>query len=110
MIEIDIKSDMPIVDEALFQLKEELNYYKSKQKIVKVIHGYGSSGTGGAIKKAVHQTLKQMKQQKWIKDYIPGEGFDLQSGFSSSIHMYKELLKSDRDYGKSNDGITYVIF
>ena len=106
---IDIKSDMPIVQEAIARLKYEIIGCKKTEKIVKVLHGYGSTGVGGGIKKATHHELKRLKTSKMIKDFIPGEGFDLLSGYSSVIAKYKELLKSDSDYGRSNDGITYVI-
>jgi len=107
---IDIKSDMPLVKEALERLEEEIAYFRGSEKAIKVLHGYGSTGEGGAIKKATREVLKAMKKMKKIREYIPGEGFSLQSGFAETIDKYKHLLKGDSDYGKGNDGITYVIF
>lgn len=109
MIVIDIKSSMPLVEEAMDELVRMLSFYTGKQKVVKILHGYGSTGVGGAIKKATHRLLSQWRSSKRIMAYIPGEGFDLNSGYQEAIHTYKDLIRNDSDYGHSNDGITYVI-
>ncbi len=109
MVIIDIKSNMPLVEEAMSELTQMLSFYTGKQKVVKILHGYGSTGVGGSIKKATHRILSQWKSLKRIKAFIPGEGFDLNSGYQEVIHTYKDLIRNDSDYRHSNDGITYVI-
>jgi cobalamin biosynthesis protein CbiD len=106
----DIKSDMPDVLEASKRLVQIIKEAKKTEKVIKIIHGYGSSGVGGKIKSAVHKSLRNRLNSKEIKAYIPGEAFSLMMGFDEVIHKYSNLLKNDSDFKKGNDGITYIIF
>jgi hypothetical protein len=105
----DIKSDMPLVSVAGTRLANIIRACNGKDKVIKIVHGYGSSGQGGAIKKFVHNSLRNRVRQGEIKAYIPGEAFAQPMGFDEMIQTYSQLIKSDSDYGKANDGITFVI-
>ncbi len=105
----DIKSDMPTSNEAGIRLANIIRTCNGKDKVIKIIHGYGSSGVGGSIKKAVHASLRNRVRSGEIKAYIPGEAFSQPMGFDEMIQTYLVLLKSDSDYKKMNDGITFVI-
>ena len=107
MITIDIKSDKPIVQVANTRLINSIRLHKN-EKVIKIIHGYGSSGVGGKIKQMVHQTLQMLKDQNQIRDYIPGEALVSFMGYADLIAKYKALIQNDSDYKKRNDGITYV--
>ncbi len=107
MITIDIKSDKPIVSTANLRLLNSIKQYKS-EKVIKIIHGYGSSGVGGKIKHMVHETLNTLKDQHQIMDYIPGEALVSFMGYADLIQKYKPLIQQDSDFKKGNDGITYV--
>ncbi len=49
--EINLEWDYPTADEALRRLKGELQAAKAmRAPVLKVIHGYGSSGKGGRIR------------------------------------------------------------
>ena len=51
LITLDIKSQKQTVSEAVAQFLIELeSYKKGGYKVLKVIHGYGSHGVGGAIR------------------------------------------------------------
>lgn len=106
----DIKSDMPTSQEAGIRLANILRTSKGKDKVIKIIHGYGSTGVGGSIKKTVHSSLMNKVRNGEIKAYIPGEAFSQPMGFDESIRTFKHLLKLDSDYNKMNDGITFIIF
>lgn len=110
MREFDIKSDMPTVSEAGVRLSEILRLCQGREKVIKIIHGYGSTGVGGAIKTAVHRTLRARKAAHTIRAFIPGEAIALLKGFDEDIAKFKPLIQSDSDFRKGNDGITYVIF
>ncbi len=109
MIVIDIKSSMPTQEVAEMMLKQQLNGIKNKVKIVKILHGYGSTGVGGSIKTMAHNTLKSMMARKQIKAYVPGEAIYQTLGFDEVIRRYKPLMVQDSDFKKGNPGITYVI-
>lgn len=110
LLTYDIKSDMPDRIEAGHRLAEILRFSKGKEKVIKIVHGYGSSGVGGVIKEVVHKSLRNKVSEGQIKAYIPGESFDRMMGFDETIRTYSHLIKHDSDYKKGNDGITYIIF
>jgi len=109
MKSFDIKSDMPTALEAGKRLANYIRIYTGNEKVIKIVHGYGSSGVGGAIKQMVHSSLKNRVSTGEIKAYIPGEAFSKMMGFDEVIQTYSALLKSDSDFKKGNDGITYII-
>lgn len=105
----DIKSDMPDRMEAGRRLALIIKEYKGKEKVIKIIHGYGSTGVGGSIRHLVRSSLRKRMKNKEIKAFIPGEAFSQLMGFDEIIHQYMDLLKNDPDFHKSNEGITFVI-
>jgi len=106
----DIKSDMPNVSDAGKRLASTIkDALVNKEKVIKILHGYGSHGVGGSIKIAVRKSLSKKMKTNEIKAYIPGEAFASLMGFDEVIREYKDLIKNDSDYNKMNDGITYVI-
>jgi hypothetical protein len=110
MNEYSVKSGMPSVSEALIRLQTFIKMTQKKERIIKIVHGYGSSGVGGSIKEAVRAYLAEQKNKGLIKSYIPGEAFSQMMGFDAEIKTYQSLLEKDSDYRKSNSGITYIIF
>ena len=71
----------PLVQQALSRLESELaTSIGLGCKVVTLIHGYGSSGVGGAIKEAVLEQLHYLMHQGRIKKVIPGEHFEGRSG------------------------------
>ncbi len=106
----NLEEGWPTVSEAGKMLAEIIKTQKSQEKVIKIIHGYGSSGVGGAIKVRVRNSLKKRVKTGEIKAYIPGEAFASMFGFDDIIRQYKHLLVNDSDYKKGNDGITYIIF
>jgi hypothetical protein len=103
----NIKENMPSVELALNRVNVIIKY--EKDKAIKLIHGYGSHGVGGKIKEALHQYLDQLVNQQKIKAYIPGEAFGYLLGYDQLIKTYQQILKTDSDYKKSNEGITYIM-
>ena len=109
MKSFDIKSDMPFVSEAGKRLATIIRNCTGKDKVIKIVHGYGSSGVGGSIKTSVHKSLRSKVSSGEIKAFIPGEAFAEMMGYDEVIKTFEHLLKSDSDYKKMNDGITYII-
>jgi DNA-nicking Smr family endonuclease len=65
---------MPTVDVAMPLLTERLrSMKKSGVKAVKIIHGYGSTGKGGNLRRATHVLLDELKTSGSIKEFIGGE-------------------------------------
>ena len=105
--EINIKENMPIACDALENLK---GYIKIKKllgvRCLVVIHGYGSSGKGGAICKSVRSYLKSQEKNKKLKSVIFGEDFDIYNKNSIALNSkYKELKIY---FCQCNHGVTIV--
>jgi hypothetical protein len=104
----DIKSHHPSLEEAEAELRLIL-FSNQTGGILKIIHGYGSTGKGGKIKKMVHDLLNIEMIRKKIIGFIPGEASVSLMGYDGLIRQYMSILKNDDDFKKGNDGITYVI-
>jgi hypothetical protein len=109
MEEIDIEYGMPTVTEAMPLLTDRLrSLKKSGVKAVKLIHGYGSTGKGGRLRKATLTLLEESKQSGLIKDFVIGEQwtkFELRT--LTLIDRMPQLYK-DQDLERHNRGITIV--
>jgi hypothetical protein len=52
---VNLKEGMPLVHQALMHMDRELAAARAKGcDVIKLIHGYGSTGAGGEIRIAVH--------------------------------------------------------
>ncbi len=101
---------MPLVDQAIKRLTFHLNTKRAQgYAAVKVIHGFGSSGTGGRIRVEARAYLSRLKSQGKIKDYITGEDLSIfHEGTRSFLHACPEARR-DRDLERHNNGITVVV-
>ncbi len=77
--------------------------------LLKVIHGYGSSGVGGRLREEVWTALDRFKRNGLIADFIPGEDFRLSNEASWELVKRYKAIKEDRDLGRANRGITIVV-
>lgn len=110
MREYDVHYGQPTVDVALRLLDNAIRIYRTKEPCIKIIHGYGSKGVGGAIREAVRTALQTKLSRGEIQAMIPGEAFLVPMGYADQIHRYKSLLQGDVDAKRGNDGITFVFF
>ncbi len=70
---INLKKGFPPVHEALQQMKYEIDKARSRGfRVVRLIHGYGSTGTGGKIKQAVREELAGMQHRGDVKRFVVG--------------------------------------
>ena len=108
ILTVNLEEGHPLVDEAL-NLMERRLYDARLQgtKVVRLIHGYGSSGTGGAIKVAVRQKLSSLCERGSIKRYVGGEEY-LVSDAGRSLRSQYSQLKSSLASDQGNPGITLV--
>jgi DNA-nicking Smr family endonuclease len=105
---LNIENGYPSQKQARATLENYINSLDKTTKITKIIHGYGSSGVGGSIKKMVHSYLKRIKNEGIIKDYLPGEATKELMGFDQTISKYKPFIKDDIAFKQGNPGITYI--
>ncbi|MGV8025284.1 MAG: Smr/MutS family protein [Anaerolineaceae bacterium] len=106
---INIEAGMPSLAEATIRMNQFINASQhSGLRVIKIIHGYGSSGVGGRLRSGLRQELAKRKQSAKIKDFIPGEHFGVNEETLLYIHQYTQL-KVDPDFSMQNPGITVII-
>ncbi len=107
---INIKQNFPKVEEARKLFIEELDKaISANADYVKIIHGYGSNGVGGALHDAIHKSLKYRRKEGKVKDYIFGENFTAFNSLTRNIIDKYPYLKKDKDYENKNFGISIAI-
>ena len=107
---VNLKSDMPLVREALQRMERELALARQeKALLLKLVHGYGSTGAGGEIRIAVQKRLLEMTQSGQIRGCIFGEDWSKSDDAAWKLLQSQPELKSDSDLGRGNRGITIVL-
>ena len=107
---VNLEAGLPSVEQARARLNSELSAARSSGvKILKIIHGYGSSGVGGDLRISLQATLRQMADRREIQACIYGENWRKADEQAWALLKQFPELKEDRDFGKSNRGITLVV-
>jgi hypothetical protein len=107
---LNIEAGLPTVEQARQILISELTQAKrSGLSAVKVIHGYGSTGKGGALRGALRNSLLRRKKEGLVTRVIFGEKWSVfEDDARYAIERCLEL-RSDRDLNRSNEGITIAL-
>ena len=108
IVTANLEEGRPFVEEALHRMGRQLYEARAQgTSVVRLIHGYGSSGTGGKIKRAVRKELESALQHGSIKQYVSGEDYqhsEAGRNIRSRFPELKECLRTDQ----GNPGITLV--
>ena len=108
---INLEAGMPSSQDAMNTLNNRIYAERATgARCVKIIHGYGSTGKGGAIKSACLSELRGYKRRGLIKDFCPGDKFGPFSEDGRRMVAAFPELNRDRDWARMNDGITVVLF
>ena len=101
---------MPTVQEALQRLARELAVARrDKVAMLKIVHGYGSSGIGGDIRIAMQKRLHALVEAGQIRVCIFGEDWSKTDDATWKLLQSQGELKGDSDLGRRNRGITVVV-
>jgi hypothetical protein len=107
---LNIEAGMPTVEEARQILLAELKQAKqSGVAAVKIIHGYGSTGKGGALRGALRTSLLRRKKEGLVTRVIFGEKWSVFGDDARYAIEHCPDLRSDRDLNHSNEGITIAV-
>ena len=105
--EINLERGSPTVESAVGRLVNELSTAKrAGYKAAVLIHGYGSSGSGGAIKIAVKEKLKERSLSGIVRNFTGGEDW------INSRREFTEMCSQLQDFNRyidGNRGITVVL-
>ncbi len=104
-----VEEGRPSLVEAIQSMNQFINQSQHMGwRVIKIIHGYGSSGVGGKLRIGLRQELSKQKRDKKIKDFIPGEHFGPNEEIVPYLRQYQRL-REDPDFGATNPGITIII-
>ena len=110
LITLDIKSERQTVTEAIAQFLVELDALKvGGYKVLKVIHGYGSHGVGGAIKSAFLKKCEELKKRRLIYDYICCDKWVPNNSVRKVAINYCPDLLADKELYLLNPGCSIVV-
>jgi hypothetical protein len=77
--------------------------------LLKIVHGYGSTGKGGEIRLAVQSALAVALQRREVQQLIFGEDWRISNEACWALLKQWPELKRDSDLGRENRGITFVV-
>ncbi len=107
--EVRIKEGMPSVDEARRRLASELEVARrGGVRVLKLIHGYGSSGVGGKLRRALRVTLADLQASGRIGRTVAGEAWSIFDATARALLDAYPELRQDDDLDRANRGITLV--
>ncbi len=98
------------MEQARLRMQYELREARKQGfTLVKIIHGYGSSGVGGALRIELQKELRKAAQEGAIASFIAGE--DWRVSDSNTWELLKRFpeMKKDIDLGRKNQGISIVV-
>lgn len=105
----NVEAGLPTLEEARRLIIGEIKRAKRDGvEVLKVIHGYGSSGKGGKLNFGLRKSFALRKQEGVIKDFIAGEDFSI---FNPTVLTLLEAvpeLRGDPDLSATNEGVTIL--
>ena len=105
----NVEAGLPTLEEARRLVIAEIKRAKREGvKVLKVIHGYGSSGKGGALCVGLHQSFGLRKKEGIIKDFIAGEDFSIFNPTVLALLESVPELRGDPDLNATNEGVTIL--
>lgn len=108
--EVNLEEGKPTADAAVRRLTFEIHQSRRMGvAVLKIIHGYGSSGTGGRIRIDARSYLNRLKGRREIKDFIIGEKFSLFDEPTRAAFLRCGDLRKDHDLERHNNGVTFII-
>ena len=105
----NVEAGFPSLDEARRLVLEEIR--KSKRegvRVLKIIHGYGSSGKGGVLHHGLRKSFALRKKENAIKDFIAGEDFTIFNPIVLELLAAVSELRADPDLAATNEGVTVL--
>ena len=108
---VNLEHGLPFVEAALKRLDKAVADARQQGVTqLTLIHGYGSSGKGGAIREECRKMLDFMWMNGELKKIVFGESFTKSNGEVRDLIRRYPLLAQDRNLNKANRGITLVFF
>ena len=107
---INLEEGMPTVERARLRMQNELHVAQKQGYVAaKLIHGYGSSGVGGSLRRELQKDLQRLVDAGKIRNFIAGECWRVSDESTWPLLQRYPEWKQDSDLGKGNKGISIVV-
>jgi hypothetical protein len=107
--EVNLEYGMPTAEEGLSLMNTELKSAKSGGiKLLRFIHGYGSTGIGGKIRAVIRRDLAKKLSSGKVLSVLHGENYREGSLAARSLRISHPRLDRDVLHDTGNHGITFV--
>ena len=108
---INLELTSPAVRDIPDRLAREVRQARRHQiRVMKLIHGFGSSGKGGKLRLAVRRELTRAQDAGQIVCFIPGEQFSIFDVDTQRALRVCTELRRDPDLERHNNGVTLIVF
>ena len=106
---VNLEAGFPTTAETRKRVATELELARRQGiGVLKLIHGYGSTGKGGKLRSAVRAALQQSRAQREVGRVVWGEAWSIFDDDSRALLDRYPDLQRDADLEKTNAGITFV--
>jgi hypothetical protein len=106
---LNIEHGFPTAEDARTRLATEIDVARKKGVgLLKIVHGYGSTGKGGTLRKTLRTMLLRMQHEGAIGRVIFGEAWSIFDEPTRNLIERYPLIRGDKDLDKGNAGITIV--
>jgi hypothetical protein len=106
---INLEAGLPTLEDARRYLIGQIETARNDGiRLLKVIHGYGSSGAGGVLCTGIRKSLRLRVKEGKALTVIPGERFSSDSVEARTLVARYPALRRDHDFNRANPGITIV--
>jgi Smr domain len=107
---VNLEEGLPTVEQARLRMEHELHVARQAGfRAVKLVHGYGSSGVGGALRTELQKELRRAATNGSIRAFIAGEDWRISSQNTWDLLQRFPEWKQDSDLGRGNQGISIVV-
>ncbi|MGN1013775.1 MAG: hypothetical protein ACI4PM_00295 [Butyricicoccus sp.] len=107
--QVNLEDDRPTVAQAMDRLRLEIRLAgRQGVKVLKLIHGFGSTGNGGKIRVAARKELMEMQKRGAVGLVIPGERLTIFEEDTRTLLRRHPAFRKDTDIDRHNNGITVI--
>lgn len=107
---VNLELGRPTVEPAMQQLHAAIGEARMLGiQALTIIHGYGSSGRGGAIRQECRKVLDYMQTRGELQCVVAGEDFNRRNGLIRQLLRRYPALGANANLNRGNRGITLVI-
>ena len=100
----------PTVEQGILLVNNEISRCRrQKIRVLKIIHGYGSSGVGGNLRTGTRRHLNSLLQAGSVRGVSSGEDFTIFDQTTREMLEIVPLLRKDSDLERCNQGITLIL-